>query len=118
MQHMMFETPFDASSELVQQNEEDASVGVKSAEGGILVNGSDSLGDVDSHLFEESGRLFLCRSLADVQTVDVNEGKLIMRSLLVEEYVSRVIVFGHNAPFVQAGSVADEVFGNQFLLLF
>ena len=115
---MMFETPFDASSEFVKQDEEDASVGVKSAEGGILVNSSNGLTDAQPHLLEEQSGIFLRRRFADVYAVDVYQGKVVVFPPFVEEYVPRVVVFRHDTGFVQAGCIADEVGCYQFLFFF
>ena len=81
-----------------------------------MLDAMDSLADAYPYLLEEEGRILLLGGVAYLYAVDVNQGKVIVCTSLVEEDVAQVVVFGHDAFLVQVGGVCDEVLANQCLL--
>lgn len=113
---MPFESFPHVGMDAVEEDEEQATVGIESTEGGILLDAVDGLADAYPHLFKEEGRILLLGGVAYLYAVDINQGKVIVCTSLMEKDVSEVVVFGHDALFVQVGGVFDEVLANQSLL--
>lgn len=65
VQNFLFEGAFDVLPHTVEEEKEEAKIGIEAAQGGILVDGTDGPTDIYSQLVEETDGLFFVGNLSN-----------------------------------------------------